>query len=182
MGNQSLISSRRSCPDKPLQSGACHGLCRCLWRSTAVAALLLILGCGAVNPGKWRGIEKTAPDEQYYLMKEVFLTGGGTAHPRENFDHNMHDVVSLFFMPANEKNTYVAESHWIDPDSNEYRTIRTTHDKQAEGKKGIERSHKGSLHAHTVTTGELFARKPGEWKVALYLDGKLARRLAFSVR
>jgi hypothetical protein len=147
-----------------------------------VAALLLVVGCGAMNVGKFRGIEKTAKDEQYYLVKDMFLTGGGTAHPRESFDHNMHEVVNLFFVPTNEKNTYVAESRWTDPDGLEYRTIRTTHDKQQEGKQGIERSSKGSTHVHSMPTSELYRRKPGEWQVGLYLDGQLVRRLPFSVR
>ena len=139
-------------------------------------------GCGAINVGRWQGIVKTADDEQFYLVKDVFLTGGSTFSPRESFDHNMHETVSLFFMPKDEKNTYVAESRWQDPLGLEFRTIRTTYDKQQEGKKGIERPKGGSTRVHTIPTSELFAHKPGMWKVALYLDGKLARRLSFAVR
>ncbi len=35
---------------------------------------------------------------------------------------------------------------------------------------------------HTIPTAELYKHKPGLWKVSLFLDGKLARRLSFSIR
>ena len=141
-----------------------------------------LAGCGAINPGKWKGIERTSSDESFYLVKDVFLSGGSTARPRESFDHNMHDVVNLYFTPRDEKNAYVAESRWLDPLGIEFRTIRTTYDKQQEGKEGIDRPKGGTLRVHTMPVSELYAHKPGMWKVALYLDGKLARRLSFSVR
>jgi hypothetical protein len=152
---------------------------RCIPALTLVAVLA---GCGAINVGKWKGIEKTASDENFYLVKDIFLTGGSAFSPRETFDHNMHDTVSLFFMPKDEKNTYVAESRWQDPMGLEFRTIRTTYDKQEEGKKGIERPKGGATRVHTIPTSELYNHKPGQWKVALYLDGKLVRRLSFTVR
>jgi hypothetical protein len=157
-------------------------LCRNVPWVVLIVAVSLSLGCGAINPGKWKGLEKTSPDEQYYLLKDCFLSAGSAAMPRESFDHNVHESVNLFFIPSNEKNVYVAESSWQDPAGLEYRTIRTTYDKQAEGKQGIERSPKGSTRVHSLSTAELFGRKPGLWKVTLSLDGKLARRLNFFVR
>lgn len=141
-----------------------------------------LTGCGAINPGKWQGIVRTESDEHFYLVKDAFLTSGSTANPRETFDHRMHELVNLVFMPKDEKNSYVAESRWIDPLGIEYRTIRMTYDKQEETKKGIERPKGGATRIHTMPTAELYAHKPGMWKVALYLDGKLVRRLSFSVR
>jgi hypothetical protein len=151
----------------------------CFVLLTLVPALA---GCGAINPGKWKGIEKTSSDEHFYLVKDVFLTSGSSASPRESFDHKMHDVVNLFFQPKDERNAYVAESRWIDPLGIEYRNVRTSYDKQDEGKKGIERPKGGATRIHTMTTAELYAHKPGMWKVELYLDGKLVRRLSFSIR
>lgn len=159
---------------------------RAMLAAQGLALLLLALalsGCGAVNLGKWKGFESTSSDEQYYLLKDVFLTGGSSVAHRDAFDHNLHEVVNLYFTPRNEKNTYVAESKWVDPNGLEFRTIRTTHDKKKEGKTGEERSTTGSTtRVHTMPTAELFNHKPGIWKVSLYLDGKLARRLTFTLR
>jgi hypothetical protein len=159
---------------------------RSLGFAGAVLLVLILLasGCSAINPGKWKGIVKTAPDEKYYLVDNVFLTSGSSAYPKTAFDHNMNDVVNLFFAAKNEKNHYVAETKWIDPTGEEYRTIRTTHDVQQESKKSMDQRHisKGTTRVHTVTTKELYDRKPGLWKVVLYLDGELARRLEFTVR
>jgi len=152
------------------------------WAMTLVGILFLV-GCGMINPGKWKGIETTSRDESYYLLKEVFLTGDSVALPRDSFDHKMHETINLFFKPRSEKNTYVARSVWEDPNHQEYRVIRATYDKQQEGKVGMERNQKtGTTRIHTVETADLFRHKPGVWKVSLYLDDVLARRLTFTVR
>jgi len=152
------------------------------WAMTLIGILFLV-GCGMINPGKWKGIEATSPDESYYLLKEVFLTGGSVALPRDSFDHKMHETINLFFKPRSEKNVYVAKSVWEDPNHQEYRVIRATYDKQQEGKSGVERSQKTeTMRVHTVETADLFNHKPGIWKVSLYLDDVLARRLTFTVR
>ncbi len=185
MGNRLTEGQRMQVPRDVLREivrSKEHGMrviFACILLLTMVAELA---GCGAINVGKWKGIETTSDDEQFYLLKDVFLTGGTSFSPRTTFDHNMHKTVSLFFMPKNEKNTYVAESKWTDPLGLEFRTIRTTYDKNLEGKKGIERPKKGSTRIHSIPTAELYNHKPGQWKVSLYLDGKLARRLSFSVR
>lgn len=144
--------------------------------------LLANVGCGVINPGKWKGIEATAKDEKYYLVKDVFLTAGSAYVSKEVFDHNMNETVNLVFTPVNEKNHYVTETVWIDPVDQEFRTVRMTHDVQAEGKRDQQRKKAGTPRVHSISTGELFNRKPGLWKVALYVDGELARRLTFSVR
>jgi hypothetical protein len=92
------------------------------------------------------------------------------------------DTVNLYFIPKNEKNVYKAESVWFDPMGQEYRTIRQTYDLQQETKKGDDRQKGGSTRVHTMTTRELYNHKPGLWKVALYLDDQLVRRLSFTVR
>ncbi len=144
--------------------------------------LVVLTGCGSINPGKWKGIETTSKDEQYYLVKDVFLSPGSSANAKESFDHNVNEVVNLFFIPRNETNKYTAESIWYDPSDQEFRTIRTTYDSQSEGKKGVERKNTGTTRIHSIPTSALFNHKPGLWKVELFLDGKLARRLSFSVR
>ena len=141
-----------------------------------------VLGCGAINLGKWKGFERTASDEQYYLVKDIFLTAGSAFSPKEVFDHGLADTVNLYFIPKNEKNVYKAESVWFDPMGQEYRTIRQTYDLQQETKKGDDRQKGGSTRVHTMTTRELYNHKPGLWKVALYLDDQLVRRLSFTVR
>lgn len=147
-----------------------------------VYAVILMSGCGVINPGKWKGIETTSKDEQYYLVKDVFLTPGSSAVAKDSFDHNVHETVNLFFVPRNETNKYTAESIWYDPSEQEFRTIRQTYDSQTEGKKGVERQKTGTTRIHTIPTAELYNHKPGLWKVELFLDGKLARRMSFSVR
>ncbi len=151
-----------------------------------VAAFLIpvtfLCGCGVINVGKWKGIEKTSADEKFYLAKEVFLTPGTAYGPKESFDHSMNDVVNLCFKPNNEKNHYVAESVWYDPKGQEYGTIRTTYDLREETKKDQERPKGGSMRVHTMSTKELADHKPGMWKVMLYIDDDLVRRLNFYVR
>jgi hypothetical protein len=154
--------------------------------SVVILALLVLqmlaTGCTWVNLGKWRGIERVPADEQYYLLKDVLLTASSAYNPKEVFDHNMNDTVNLLFSPKNEKNHYVAESVWYDPSGAEFRTIRVTYDKKAEQREGMERPSAGSSRIHTIPTRDLYNHKPGIWKVALKLDGELARRLTFTVR
>ncbi len=151
-----------------------------------VLATLLVsccaAGCGVINPGKWKGIERTARDEKYYLVKDVFLTAGSAYTSKEIFDHNMNEAINLFFTSVNEKNHYVTETVWTDPSDQEYRKIRMTHDIQAEGKKDMQRQRAGTPRVHSISTRELFDHKPGLWRVSLYIDGELARRLTFTVR
>jgi hypothetical protein len=144
--------------------------------------LAAMIGCGAINLGKWKGLERSSRDEEYYLVKDMFLTAGSAYAPKELFDHNVNESVNLFFTPRNEPNVYTAESVWYDPTGLEFRTIRTTYDKQKETGKGEERQSTGTTRIHSMPTKELFQHKPGVWKVELHLDGKLARRMAFSVR
>ncbi len=145
--------------------------------------VLFTAGCSAISVGKWRGIERTGPDEAYYLMDDVFLTASSASSRREIFDHNMNESVHLFFIPKNEKPTYTVESVWQDPDGQEYRTIRTTYDKAREEKQGIDRKQRGGTpRIHTLPTKELYEHKPGMWKVALYLEKQLVRRLSFLVK
>jgi hypothetical protein len=152
--------------------------------STGLLVLLIFsaAGCGVINPGRWKGIESVSSDEQHWLLKDAFLTAGSAAHAREDFDHTMQEVVNVVFVPANERNEYTVESRWYDPTGQEYRTIRTHYDVKAESKEGTERKKGGTTRVHTMSTKELVDHKSGMWKVALLLDGKLARRLSFSVR
>lgn len=159
---------------------SCSGCALALLITTVFAVALA--GCGIINPGKWKGIETTARDENYYLVKDIFLTPGSSAAAKDTFDHNVNETVNLFFIPRNETNKYTAESIWYDPSDQEFRTIRTTYDTQSEGKKGIERKSSGTTRIHSMPTAVLYNHKPGLWKVELLLDGKLARRLTFSVR
>jgi hypothetical protein len=156
-----------------------------LWTALAVT-FLWIAGCsalsGAINVGKWKGIERAGSDEEYYLAKDIFLTAGSAYNQRNSFDHFMHESVNVFFVPRHETNTYILETIWYDPTGQEFRTIRTTYDKQREIAKGEERSEHGTTRVHSMSTKELFNHKPGSWKVALYLDGKLVRKLDFTVR
>lgn len=144
--------------------------------------LLLLAGCGMFNMGKWKGIEKTDADEKYYLVKDIFLTAGSAFNRKETFDHNMNESVNLFFTPKMEPNTYVTESIWYDPNGEEFRKIRATYDAQKESNKGDDRQASGSTRVHTMATKELYDHKPGLWKVALYIEKDLVRRLTFSVR
>ena len=160
----------------------------CLLNANFLCMVVIIIlmftgGCGAINIGKWRGIERTPPDEAYYLVSDVFLTASSASSPREIFDHNLNESVHLYFVPKDEKPTYVAESVWQDPDGQEYRTIRTTYDKAREERQGIDRKQRVSTpRIHTLSTKELYEHKPGVWKVALYLEKQLVRRLSFLVR
>jgi hypothetical protein len=140
------------------------------------------VGAGVIDLGKFTPIVKTDSDEHFYLVKEAYLTSGSPAAARTSFDHTMYEVVKLCFVPKDEKNVYVAESRWLDPMGIEYRTIRHSYDRQEEGKQGIERPKGGTTRILAMPTAELFAHKPGMWKVELYLDGKLARRLTFSIQ
>ncbi len=158
---------------------ACNIQCLC-----AVVLIISLFsgGCGAINVGKWRGIERAAPDEAYYMVNDVFLTATSASSRREIFDHNLNESVHLYFTPKNEKPTYLAESVWQDPDGQEYRTIRRTYDKVREQSKGIERTSKSTARIHTMSTKELYNHKPGMWKVSLYIDKQLVRRLSFLVK
>lgn len=147
-----------------------------------ILVVLATTGCGMINPGKFIGIEHTDSDEQFYLIKKLWLTAGSTAHPRTFFDHAMQDGVYVVFVPANEPNHYVTKTVWYDPMGNEFRTIRQTHDKQAETAKGIDRPKSGSTLIHMMPLQDLWKHKPGLWKVEVYIDNKLARRLTFNVR
>jgi hypothetical protein len=146
------------------------------------STLLLLGGCGMFNLGKWKGIETSAADEKYYLVKDIFLTAGSAYNRRETFDHNMNESVNLFFTPKMEPNTYTTESIWYDPNGAEYRTIRATYDAQKESKKGNDRSNTPTTRVHSMPTKELYDHKPGLWKVALYIEKDLVRRLTFSIR
>jgi len=156
-----------------------------LYRCVIITCCTLVLwGCGALGLGKFKWIERTAGDERYFLLKECFLAAGGPSATKTSFDPALNPVVNLWFTLRNETNKYVAESRWIDPAGQEYRTIRTTHDIQVEGKRNIDRRNEfgGTARVHTISTQELHDHKRGLWKVALYIDGQLARRLEFSVR
>jgi hypothetical protein len=141
-----------------------------------------LAGCGVINLGKWKGIEHTSSSEYYYLVKDIYLSPGASIGAKETFDHNVHSLVNLYFTPRNETNTYTAESIWYDPSDSEYRKIRETYDAQKEGKKGVNRNPKGTTRIMSIPTEELYNHKPGLWKVELYLEGKLVRRLTFTVR
>jgi len=153
-----------------------------LLRTALAATLVWLGGCGAINVGKWKGIERTGSDEEYYLAKDIFLTAGSAFSQRNSFDHNMHESINVFFIPRNETNTYVVETIWYDPAGQEFRKIRTTYDRQRETAKGDERTATGTTRVHSIPTKDLFEHKPGAWKVALYLDGRLVRKLDFTVR
>src|SRR5208283_150160 len=134
------------------------------------ATLLLLTGCGMFNLGKWKGIEKSAADEKYYLVKDAFLTAGSAYNRKETFDHNMNESVNLIFTPKMEPNTYVTESVWYDPNEVVFDRIRRTYDAQKESKKGDDRQASGSTRVHTMSTKELYDHKPGLWKVELYIE------------
>ncbi|MFH0825754.1 MAG: hypothetical protein V2B18_23615 [Pseudomonadota bacterium] len=143
--------------------------------------LPFIVACGIINPGKFKGIEKTSRDESYYMLKNILITAGSMAYPKDHFDHTIHQNVDIMFVPAGEKNHYVSKTVWYDPDRQEYRTIRQTHDIQMENKDGSERPKGGTTRVHSLAVGELFKHKPGLWTVEVYLDDTLARRLTFTV-
>jgi len=152
-----------------------------------VSALLLtafmVSACGVINIGKWKGIEKTSPDENYYFVKKISLTAGsGGGQPRYLYDHAMQESVNLLFQPASEKNVYTAKTIWFDPAGQEFRTIRQTYEKRLEEKEGTDRPKGGATRVHSMPTRELFEHKPGLWKVELYLDDVLVRRFGFEIR
>lgn len=146
------------------------------------STLFLIAGCGMFNLGKWKGIEKAGADEKYYLVKDAFLTAGSAYNRKETFDHNMNESVNLIFTPKMEPNTYTVESIWYDPNGEEFRKIRKTYDAQKETSKGEDRQASGSTRVHTMSTKELYDHKPGLWKVELYIEKDLVRRLPFAIR
>ncbi len=159
---------------------------RRLMRNIAVGIVLLsvsacLCSCQAFGLGKFKGLERTDADEKYYLIKSIFLSGGATLTPRSGFDHNMHDVVCMFFIPSREKGHYVSKTVWYDPMGQEFRTIRQTHDKQEESKSGVERKADGTMRSHCMPVKRLYDHKKGRWKVELYIDDDLARRMTFTV-
>lgn len=150
-----------------------------------LAVLLMtwaVAGCGVLNVGKWKGLERTDADEQYYLVKNARLISSSSARPKTHFDHSLDGTVSLVFIPANEKNRYVTKSIWYDSEGQEFRTIRQTHDKSQEDPEQLERPKGGSTRIHTMPLEPMWQHKSGQWKVELYIDGKLARRIEFNVR
>jgi hypothetical protein len=149
----------------------------------AIVLLFMVQGCTALNAGKWLGLLKTGKDEKFFLVKDAFLTSGSAYNQKDSFDHSMNEAINLFFTPRQEKNNYIAESIWTDPNGIEYRTIRSTYDIQVEQKKETGMSPRaGKQRVHTISTKELFNHKPGMWKVTLFIDGELARRLTFTVQ
>jgi hypothetical protein len=174
---------RRSQP----HDGSGRGLFQLTGRRCLAAFILLfscamlMQGCGLINPGKFKWIEKTGRGEEFYLVKDIFMTPGSSNIRKESFDHVINETVNLVFIPREEKNHYIAESIWYDPSENEFRTVRATYDKQQENKTGFERVKGGTPRIHTMPTKELYNHKPGLWKVALYLEGKLVRTLRFTV-
>jgi hypothetical protein len=156
----------------------------CLRSMLLVACLigLVLSGCGVINPGKFKWIERTDKDEKYYLVKSAILTAGSVALPREHFDHAMQNSVNLIFKPAQERNYYVSKTVWYDPEGNEFRTIRQTHSKKTEGDKGVRHPKGPVTRVYTMPLYDLWKHKPGLWKVELFIDDQLARRLTFTVR
>ena len=146
------------------------------------ATALLFAGCGMFNLGKWKGIEKASADEKYYLVKDVFLTAGLAYNRKEAFDHNMNESVNLFFIPKMEQNTYVAESSMVRPQRRRISQNKKDLRRAERDKKGDDRQASGTTRVHTMPTKELYDHKPGLWKVALYLENDLVRRLTFSIR
>jgi hypothetical protein len=175
---------------RPYNSPGCHpcrrpGPAIPYFRAMLLMACLIGLvlsGCGVINPGKFLGIVHTDKDEEYYLVKSATLTAGSTALPRDHFDHAMQDSVNLIFKPAQERNYYISKTVWYDPDGVEFRTIRQTHSRKAEGDKGIRHPRGPVTRVHTMPLYDLWKHKPGLWKVELFIDGQLARRLSFTVR
>ncbi len=168
---------RPACP-----SGPKLGLWFVLAQAVCAAiAILFISGCGLINVGKFKWIEKTSSDENFHLVKDIMLTAHSPANPRTNFDHEGHEFVRLLFRLANEPNDYVTKSVWIDPNGQEFRTIRQSYNKRKEQDEGQERTPQGTLRIHSIPVRDLYDHKSGAWKVELYIDNKLARRLSFVV-
>lgn len=151
------------------------------WLLISVLAAAGLAGCQAFNPGKFKGIERTDPDEKHYLLKKIALTAGSTAHSRTNFDHTMQESVNVVFTPANELNDYVTKTVWYDPSGLEFRTIQQTHVLRDEQDKGRDRPKGGTQRIHSIPLIDLYKHKPGLWKVELFINGQLARRLKFTV-
>jgi len=111
-----------------------------LWACVFIVGIFST-GCsslgGALGLGKYRGIERTASDEAFYLVKEIHLSSGSIQTPKENFDHATNETVNLVFIPKNERPVYVTKSVWYDPNDQEFRTIRATYDRSEETKKAI---------------------------------------------
>jgi hypothetical protein len=121
-------------------------------------------------------------DEKHWLISKINMSAGTASNPRETFDHAMHDNVVIAFQPANEKNEYITKTIWYDPSGIEFRTIRQSHSIRTENPDGTDRSRKGTTRVHSIPLKDLFKHEPGQWRVELYLDDELARRLDFSVR
>lgn len=153
-------------------------------RVSLLACLLVywLAGCDMVNLGKWKGIERSSADEKYYLVKDVHLSPGSAIGAKETFDHNVHNTVYLYFTPRNEPNKYTAEAIWYDPSDIEFKKIRETYDNKNESKKAEQRKRTGTTRVMSIPLSELYDHKPGLWRVSLYLDGELARKLTFTVR
>jgi hypothetical protein len=127
-------------------------------------------------------LERTDSDENFYLVKDATLTAGSAAHPRREFDHNLQEAVVLLFTPTHDKNQYVSKTIWYDPAGVEYRTNRQTHSKRQDEEQGLPSKKGGVTRLHVMPLKELWEHKAGVWKVELYIDDVLARRISFSVR
>jgi len=151
------------------------------WLLTCGIVATCALGCQALGLGQFKGIERTGSDENYWMLTKIALTAGSTAHARANFDHTMQDVVNVIFVPANEKNNYVSKTVWFDPSGQEFRTLQQTHVLREEQDKAHDRPKGGAQRVHSMPLKALYQHKPGLWKVEVYIDDKLARRLTFNV-
>ncbi len=156
--------------------------------STASIGLLIsilmggLCSCSLINPGPITPWVRTDEDENHWLVKNIRLGAGMSAANRSSFDHAIDDKIVLMFVPNNEKNRYVTKSVWHDPMGLEYRTVRQAHDLKTEIPDGSERYKHGTPRFHTMVVKDLYRHKPGPWKVELFPDDKLARRLNFEVR
>lgn len=151
------------------------------WLLTCGIVATCALGCNALGLGKFQPIVRTSSDENFWLLKKIALTAGSTAHARTNFDHTMQEVVNVIFVPANEKNNYVTKTIWYDPSGQEFRTIQQTHVLREEQDKAHDRPKEGAQRIHSMPLKPLYQHKPGRWKVELFIDDQLARRLTFTV-
>jgi hypothetical protein len=161
-------------------SGSCIAhVCTSLMIAT-VSAILMSVDCRPISAET----NPVSTEEKYYLVGEVYLSPGSAYSAKEVFDHDMNDVINLCFTPRNEKNHYVVRTIWYDPAGQEYRSIRRTYDIVREGRKAVapRRQGKGTPRVISVSVAELYAHKPGRWRVDLYLDGELAKKLEFTVR
>jgi hypothetical protein len=147
-----------------------------------ISISLSLAGCGVLNLGEWKGIETSDPDEKYYLVKDAFLTASSAAMRRDDFDHTLQPVINLVFIPANEPGHYVTKSIWYAPDGSEFDVIRQTHDRRQEANAGEQRKKEGTTRIHTISTQDLWEKGEGLWKVELYIDDELAKRIEFTVQ